>query len=118
MNQLVAGGPILIVEDDKKTSDLVSLYLEREGFGTIAAYSGYQALDLAAQHAPILVILDVVLPDLDGWNICRKIRAASTVPILMLSGMGEAHERIKGLELGADDYVAKPFSPREVVERV
>jgi len=118
MNQLVAGGPILIVEDDKKTSDLVSLYLEREGFKTVAAYSGHEALQSASQHEPILVILDVLLPDLDGWDICQQIRASSAVPILMLSAMGEAHERIKGLTLGADDYVAKPFSPREVVERV
>ena len=118
MNQMVSTGPILIIEDDKKTSELVSLYLAREGFRTIAAYSGHEALNLAAQHAIILVILDVMLPDLDGWDICQKIRASSAVPILMLSGRGEAHERIKGLELGADDYVAKPFSPREVVERV
>ena len=118
MNQTDSTGPILIVEDDRHTSELVSLYIEREGFRTIAAYTGFDALDLAARHKPIFVILDVALPDLDGWDICRKIRTSSTVPILMLSGMGEAHERIKGLELGADDYVTKPFSPREVVERV
>jgi len=118
MNQMLPRGPILIVEDDKKTSDLLSMYIEREGFRAITAYSGHRALELAAQHEPILVILDVLLPDLDGWDICQKIRASSLVPILMLSGLGEAHERIKGLTLGADDYVAKPFSPREVVERV
>ncbi|MBA2491680.1 MAG: response regulator transcription factor [Gammaproteobacteria bacterium] len=118
MNQTVSRGPLLIVEDDKKTSELLSIYFEREGFKTITAYSGQRALDLASQHDPVLVILDVLLPDLDGWDVCQKIRASSAVPILMLSGLGEAHERIKGLALGADDYLAKPFSPREVVTRV
>ncbi|MBA3492822.1 MAG: response regulator, partial [Gammaproteobacteria bacterium] len=73
MNQMVPRGPILIVEDDKKTSDLLSMYIEREGFRAITAYSGHRALELAAQHEPILVILDVLLPDLDGWDICQKI---------------------------------------------
>lgn len=111
-------GPILIVEDDRKTASLVALYLEREGFHTIIAYEGQEALDLAERHKPILVILDLMLPILDGWEVCRHIRRSSDVPILMLTARGEEVDRISGLTLGADDYVVKPFSPRELVERV
>ena len=111
-------GPILIVEDDRKTASLVALYLEREGFRTIIAYEGQEALDLAERHKPILVILDLMLPILDGWEVCRHIRRSSDVPILMLTARGEEIDRVSGLMLGADDYVVKPFSPRELVERV
>ena len=110
--------PVLIVEDDRKTSELLALYLTREGYSTVQAYSGLQALDLAAQRNPLFTILDVMLPDLDGWEVCRALRRASAVPILMLSALGEAHDRVKGLTLGADDYVVKPFSFPELVARV
>jgi len=110
--------PILIVEDDQKTSDLLSVYLEREGFNTVAAYNGSEALHLASQHNPLLMILDVMLPDLDGWEVCRRVRISSVLPILILSGLGEAHDRVKGLTLGADDFVVKPFSFQELVARV
>lgn len=110
--------PILIAEDDKKTASLVALYLEREGFRTIIAYDGQQALELARRHNPIFVILDLMLPLLDGWEVCRELRRSSDVPILILSARQEEIDRVSGLTLGADDYVVKPFSPRELVARV
>ena len=111
-------GLILIVEDDKKTASLVALYLEREGFRTILAHDGQQALDLAARHRPAFVILDLMLPKVDGWEVCRQLRQSSSVPILILSAREEETDRVSGLTLGADDYVVKPFSPRELVARV
>ncbi len=110
--------PILIAEDDKKTASLVALYLEREGFRTIVAYDGQQALELAQRYSPIFVILDLMLPLLDGWEVCRQLRRSSDVPILILSARQEEIDRVSGLTLGADDYVVKPFSPRELVARV
>jgi len=110
--------PILIVEDDTNTSTLVETYLQREGFSTIAAFDGEQALALARSRNPGFVILDVMLPRVDGWEICRQLRKISDVPILMLTAREEEIDRILGLSLGADDYVVKPFSPRELVERV
>jgi DNA-binding response OmpR family regulator len=111
-------GLILIIEDDKKTASLVALYLEREGFETIIAYDGQQALELAQRHHPIFIILDLMLPLIDGWEVCRQLRRSSDVPILILSAREEEIDRVSGLTLGADDYVVKPFSPRELVARV
>ncbi len=111
-------GPILIVEDDKRTASLVALYLEREGFETVTAYDGRQALELAQRHNPIFVILDLMLPLIDGWEVCRRLRQSSDVPIMILSAREEEIDRVSGLTLGADDYVVKPFSPRELVARV
>jgi DNA-binding response OmpR family regulator len=111
-------GPILIVEDDKKTASLVALYLDREGFQTVVASDGLEALELVKRHKPAFVILDLMLPRLDGWEVCRQIRRTSNVPILMLTARGEEIDRVSGLTLGADDYLAKPFSPRELVARV
>jgi DNA-binding response OmpR family regulator len=110
--------PILIVEDDKKTASLVALYLEKEGFRTVIAHDGNQALELARLHRPMFVILDLMLPLLDGWEVCRQLRQTSDVPILMLSAREEEIDRVSGLTLGADDYVVKPFSPLELVARV
>ena len=110
--------PILIVEDDKKTASLIALYLEREGFRTIVAHDGETALELAADLGPIFVILDLMLPRLDGWEVCRRLRKDSEVPILILTARDEEVDRVSGLTLGADDYVVKPFSPRELVARV
>jgi DNA-binding response OmpR family regulator len=109
---------VLIVEDDKKTASLIKLYLEREGFQTVIAYDGRQALELAARYQPIFVILDLMLPSLDGWEVCRRLRQSSDVPILMLTARGDEADRVSGLTLGADDYVVKPFSLRELVARV
>jgi DNA-binding response OmpR family regulator len=109
---------ILIVEDDKKTASLIKLYLEREGFQTVIAYDGRQALKLAEQNKPIFVILDLMLPVLDGWEVCRRLKQSSDVPILILTAREEEVDRVSGLTLGADDYVVKPFSLRELVARV
>jgi DNA-binding response OmpR family regulator len=106
------------VEDDKKTASLIALYLEREGFETVLAYDGQQALELAERHHPGFVILDLMLPVIDGWEVCRRLRQSSDVPILILSAREEEVDRVSGLTLGADDYVVKPFSPRELVARV
>ncbi len=118
MNAVSPRGLILIVEDDVKTASLISLYLEREGFKTAVAHDGLKALDLARQHNPVFVILDLMLPEIDGWEVCRRLREFSTVPILMLTARGEEIDRVLGFMIGADDYVVKPFSPRELVERV
>jgi len=113
-----SSGPILIVEDDPNTSTLVETYLQKEGFSTLAAFDGERALALARRHALSFVILDIMLPKMDGWEFCRQLRKVSDVPILMLTAREEEIDRIMGLSLGADDYVVKPFSPRELVERV
>lgn len=110
--------PVLIVEDDAKTASLVAVYLEREGFKTITANDGQQALTLARQHHPIFAILDLMLPNVDGWEVCRELRRLSNIPILILTAREEEVDRILGLTLGADDYVVKPFSPGELVARV
>ncbi len=109
---------ILIVEDDRNTSKLVKTYLEKEGFSTLTAYNGVDALRLAENPAVRFIILDIMIPDLDGWEVCRRIRKHSDVPILMLTAREEEIDRVMGLSIGADDYVVKPFSPRELVERV
>ena len=111
-------GTILIAEDDRTTSSLVAAYLEREGFLTVAAYDGPQCLASFQECMPVFVILDIMLPGIDGWDICRKLRKISDVPILMLTAREEEIDRVMGLALGADDYVVKPFSIRELVERV
>lgn len=110
--------PILIIEDNQKTASLVALYLDREGFKTMVAHDGRQGLELAKRYSPIFVILDLMLPKMDGWEVCRRLRRFSDVPILMLTAREEEVDRISGLTLGADDYVVKPFSPRELVARV
>jgi DNA-binding response OmpR family regulator len=111
-------GLVLIVEDDRNTAALVATYLEREGFSTRAVHDGRQALEMIRLHRPGFVILDIMLPGTDGWEICRELRKVSDVPILMLTAREEEIDRVLGLSLGADDYVVKPFSPRELVERV
>ena len=110
--------PILIAEDDRNTSSLLAAYLKNEGFETVTAYDGRQALDKARQCKPMLIVLDLMLPLVDGWEICREVRQYSDVPILILSARQEEMDRVLGLSLGADDYLVKPFSPRELVARV
>lgn len=109
---------ILIVDDDKKTVDLIRLYLEKERHRVIVAYDGQQALDLARQKLPSLIILDWMLPKVDGLDVCRILRAESDTPIIMLTARSTEDEKLLGLNLGADDYLTKPFSPRELVARV
>ena len=112
------GKTILVVEDDPKTASLVALYLEREGFHAAVARNGADALSLAERHDPALVVLDLMLPKMDGWEVCRQLRQRSNVPVIMLTARGDEIDRVAGLTLGADDYVVKPFSPRELVARV
>jgi len=109
---------ILVIEDDENTRSLVSLYLEREGFIAVAAGDGVAGLQMAARHQPDLVILDLMIPKMDGWEVCRRLRQKSDVPVIMLTARDEEIDRVAGLTLGADDYVVKPFSPRELVARV
>ena len=109
---------VLVVDDDHKLITLVRMYLERDGFTVVGAYDGRQALDLFTRHRPGFVILDVMLPGMDGIAVCRALRRRSTVPILMLTARVEESDKLSGLGVGADDYVTKPFSPRELVARV
>ncbi len=109
---------IMVVDDDKNICELLRLYLEKEGFEVVLAYSGKQALDMFKTSPPDLMLLDVMMPELDGWQVCREIRKQSSCPIIMLTAKGEVFDKILGLELGADDYVVKPFDAKEVVARV
>src|SRR5579859_5732988 len=109
---------VLLVEDERKLRELVRSYLERAGFTALSTGSGAEAITLAASAAPDLVVLDLGLPDVPGETVAREVRAAGPVPIVMLTAKVTEEDRIAGLELGADDYVTKPFSPRELVLRV
>lgn len=110
--------PILVVDDDAKIIQLVRAYLEREGFAVIHASDGREALEAAREHDPRLVVLDLMLPEIDGLAVTRALRADSSVPILMLSARGTTADRVFGINEGADDYLPKPFSPAELVVRV
>jgi len=109
---------VLIVEDEFNIGKLVRTYLERDGYGVVWVRSGEDALVELERHAVDLIVLDVGLPGIDGFEVCRRVRAASQVPVIMLTARDEEADRVVGLELGADDYVPKPFSPRELVARV
>jgi DNA-binding response OmpR family regulator len=109
---------ILVVEDDPKTAASIRLYLEREGFETLVAHGGRRALELARSEAPDLLVLDLMLPEVNGYEVCRTLRSESAVPIVMLTARTTEEDTLRGLDLGADDYIAKPFSPRELVARV
>jgi DNA-binding response OmpR family regulator len=109
---------VLIVEDDRKTASVLSLYLQKEGFDTLEANNGIDALSLFKKRKPIIVLLDLMIPKLDGIEVCKRIRQESDVPIMMVTAKVEEVDRLVGLSIGADDYVVKPFSPREVVARV
>jgi len=109
---------VLVVDDDKKTVDLVKLHLEKDGYRVLAAYDGRQALDLARQKQPDLIVLDLMLPEMDGLDVCQALRDESKIPIIMLTARTTEEDKLLGLELGADDYVTKPFSPRELLARV
>ena len=109
---------VLIVEDDRDTVQLVSLYLKRDGHRVLCAHDGVEGLRLARKARPDLVVLDLMLPKLDGIEACRRLREESSVPIVMVTARVEEEDRLRGLELGADDYVTKPFSPRELAARI
>lgn len=114
----MAGKKVLVVDDDAKTVELVKLYLNRDGYRVITAYDGIEALQMAREGHPDLIVLDLMLPGIDGLEICRTLRSESDVPIIMLTAMTTDQDRLTGLDLGADDYVTKPFSPRELAARV
>lgn len=109
---------ILVVDDEKRMVDLVRLYMEKEGFSVDEAYDGQQALDMISETSYSLIILDLMLPVIDGWTVCRELRKKYDIPVIMLTARGEEFDKVLGFELGADDYVVKPFSPRELTARV
>ena len=109
---------ILIVDDDENICELLNLYLKKDGFDTLIANDSKKAIEYAAKFSPDLILLDIMLPVLDGWQVCREIRKTSTVPIIMLTAKSETFDKILGLELGADDYITKPFDTKEVIARI
>ena len=109
---------VLIVEDDHNISELLQMYLEKEGYTVAAAYDGGEGLAKFRTLKPDLVLLDVMMPVMDGWSVCKAIRAESQTPIIMLTAKGEVNDRIHGLEMGADDYVVKPFEMKELLARI
>lgn len=109
---------ILIADDDRSIIELIRLYLEKEGFICITAENGKIALDKFKSDSPSLVILDVMMPEMDGWQVCREIRKTSSTPIIMLTAKGETFDKVLGLELGADDYMVKPFETKELIARI
>jgi len=114
----MAGKRVLVVDDDVKTVELVKLYLDRDGYQVLTAYDGIEALRLARENRPDLIVLDLMLPDIDGLEVCRTLRHESDVPIIMLTARSTDQDKLTGLGLGADDYVTKPFSPKELAARV
>ncbi len=109
---------ILIVDDDKNIAELISLYLEKEGYDTMQIHDGIEAVDAFYSYSPDLIILDLMLPGKDGLDVCKEIRQTSEIPIIMLTAKGETFDKILGLELGADDYMVKPFDTKELTARV
>jgi len=107
-----------MIDDDKNICQLVKLYLEKEGFTVEVAYRGDEGIAAFKKHPPHLILLDIMLPGMDGWQVCREIRKVSNIPIIMLTAKGETFDKVLGLELGADDYIVKPFDPKELVARV
>lgn len=114
----MTGKKVLVVDDDVKTVELVKLYLDRDGYQVSTAYNGVEALRLARESYPDLIVLDLMLPDIDGLEVCRTLRHESDVPIIMLTARTTDLDKLTGLDLGADDYVTKPFSPKELTARV
>lgn len=114
----LAGELVLVVDDEPNIVELARLYLEKEGFRVAEARSGEEALRLFEELHPALMVLDIMIPEPDGWEVCRRIRSRSTLPIIMLTAREDEVDKVVGLELGADDYLTKPFSPRELVARV
>ena len=109
---------ILVVDDEKKIIEILKAYLEKEGYSVITAYDGREALESARRHLPDLILLDLMLPEISGLNVCRELRRESDVPVIMLTARDDTTDKIIGLELGADDYVTKPFEPKEVISRI
>lgn len=115
---MAAKQKVLIVDDDENIAELISLYLTKECFETMIVYDGESALSAVGSFAPDLILLDLMLPGIDGYQVCREVRASTSTPIIMLSAKGEVFDKVLGLELGADDYIEKPFDTKELVARV
>ena len=111
-------GKVLVVDDDKNICELLRLYLEKEGYNAIISHDGEEAVVKFNALKPDIILLDIMLPGLDGWQVCREIRKKSNVPIIMITAKGETFDKVLGLELGADDYVVKPFDAKEVIARI
>lgn len=109
---------ILVADDDQNICELLRLYLEKEGYTAVLAFNGEEAIEKFKDEKPNLILLDIMMPKLDGWQVCREVRKNSNVPIIMLSAKGETFDKVLGLELGADDYVVKPFETKEIVARI
>lgn len=109
---------VLVVDDDTNICELIRLCLEKEGFDPVIANDGVRALELFKSEAPSLVLLDIMMPKVDGWQVCREIRRISAIPIIMLTAKGETFDKVLGLELGADDYIVKPFDSKELIARI
>lgn len=114
----MATGKIMVVDDDQNICELLRLYIEKEGYEVDIANDGRQAIRVFEEANPDLILLDIMLPELDGWQVCREIRKKSQCPIIMLTAKGEVFDKVLGLELGADDYVVKPFEAKEVMARI
>ena len=114
----MADKKVMVVDDDVKTVELVRLYLDRDGYQVLTAYNGLEALRLARESCPDLIVLDLMLPDIDGLEVCRTLRREFDIPIIMLTARTTDQDKLAGLDLGADDYVSKPFSPKELAARV
>lgn len=114
----MSNGKILIVDDDLNICELLRLYIERDDYATVIANDGEQALEIFNREQPDLVLLDIMLPKMDGWQVCKEIRKNSNCPIIMLTAKGELFDKVLGLELGADDYIIKPFEAKEVIARI
>ncbi|MHB1162134.1 MAG: response regulator transcription factor [Chloroflexota bacterium] len=116
--RVMSSGTILVVDDERNIVQLARLYLSSEGYSVATAFNGVEALEKVKSHRPNLLVLDLMMPQMDGWEVCRRLRKESDVPIIILTARGDDVDKIIGLELGADDYVTKPFNPRELVARV
>ncbi|NLD48330.1 MAG: response regulator transcription factor [Clostridiaceae bacterium] len=109
---------VMVIDDDVNICELIRLYMEKEGYEVITVYNGIKAVEEFKSFTPNIVILDIMLPGVDGWQVCREMRKVSNIPIIMLSAKGETFDKVLGLELGADDYMVKPFEPKELVARL
>ena len=109
---------VLVIDDDVNICELIRLYLEKDGYEVQTVYNGRSGIEAFGEFTPSIVVLDIMLPGVDGWQVCREIRKTSNIPIIMLTAKGETFDKVLGLELGADDYMVKPFEPKELVARV
>ena len=109
---------VLVIDDDVNICELIRLYMEKDGYEVQTVYNGRSGIEAFGEFTPSIVVLDIMLPGVDGWQVCREIRKTSNIPIIMLTAKGETFDKVLGLELGADDYMVKPFEPKELVARV